>query len=110
VQEQFARPVRLVVEKRSFLILGDRQVDEPQLAVAHPRERLVDRDVAAANRFDLRPGEREPDFERFQFLVLVARAAVVERGFGRLDGGRCFGRYTRLLHLRHQGATTSGMP
>ena len=92
MQQQLARPVRLVVEVRRFLVGRDREVHEPQLAVAQARERLVDRDVAAADRLDLGARQREPDLERLELLVLVARAPVVERRFGRFRRALRFGR------------------
>src|SRR5215467_1375966 len=77
VQEKLAHALGGMVETAALQIFGDIGVDQPDLAA--PRIGIGFRDgrLAAAQRFDLRAGEREPGLEGLADLVVEARLAIV---------------------------------
>ena len=59
-------------------VLGDVQADEPGLALAHVRVRLLQRRLAVAQRLHLGPGQHEAGLDLVEEVVVVPRAAVVD--------------------------------
>src|SRR5205814_8176003 len=60
VQEELARPLRLVIQAVAALERGDVGSDQPRLAALHARVRVGEVDLASTNRLDLRAGQDEP--------------------------------------------------
>src|SRR5262245_49499616 len=77
VQEKLAHALGRMVEAASLQVFRDIGVDEPDLAA--PRIGIGFRDgrLAAAQRFNLGAGEREPGLERLADLIVEARLAIV---------------------------------
>ena len=79
MQQQLARPARLVIEAVGLQIFGDIGVEEPDLAALLARIALPDRRLAAAQRLHLGAGQRDAGLEGLADLVVEARLAVVGR-------------------------------
>ena len=77
VQQQFARPLRLMIETVGLQVFGDIGVDEIERAALLGRIALTDRTLAAAQGFDLRAGEHDARLEGLADLVGKARLPVV---------------------------------
>src|SRR6516225_4747548 len=77
VQEELAQALGGVVEAAALQVFRDVGVDQPDLAVTRIGIGFRDGRLAAAQRFDLCAGEREPDLEGLADLVVEARLAIV---------------------------------
>ncbi len=115
MEQQLARPVRLVVEVRRFLVRRDGEVDQPQLAVAQSREGFVDRDVAAADRLDLAAlSARRPPRAIRASRTRTARAGCRATARAPSRRGRPWPRRAPASSSprgsRHEATLTSGAP
>src|SRR5206468_3723474 len=86
VQQQLARPLRVVPSLLARLIRWDVHALDPDLAVSHAGERLRQRRSPAAERLHLGAGEGDARLEPLEDLVLVTCLAV--RADGPLAGVR----------------------
>src|SRR5262245_13250789 len=77
VQEKLAHALGRMVEGAALQVFRDIGVDEPDLAAARIGIGFCDGRLAAAQRFNLRAGEREPGLEGLADLVVEARLAIV---------------------------------
>ncbi len=77
VHQDLARPAGLVVELVRPLVLGDVAAQQPHFVAADARIGLLQRNLAAAQAFDLAPDENNSALQRLEDLVLEARAAVL---------------------------------
>src|SRR5262245_64845896 len=66
-----------MVEAAALQVFWNIGVDQPDLAAARIGVGLRDRRLAAAQRLNLRAGEREADLEGLADLVVEARLAIV---------------------------------
>ncbi len=78
MQEELARPVRLVVLAVALAVLGHVQADEPRLAVAHVRVRLLERRLSVSEGLHLGSGQHEAGLDAVEEVVVVPRSAVVD--------------------------------
>ncbi len=104
MNEQFARPLRYVIELVAPLVFRNIAAQEPQLAAAEPGVGLFQRYLAGSQAFDFAADQDNPALERVEHQVLVMRAAVlrdeplvvvlaIDRAFGSLFTlGGFFGR------------------
>src|SRR5437667_6873629 len=76
MEEQLARPSRLVVVPVSLLVWRDMRPDQPCLPLLDPGVRLGQVDTPGTDRLDLCSGERDAGLERLLDGELVAGAAV----------------------------------
>ena len=77
MQQQFARPLRRVIEAAGLQVFGDVGVDEPHLAFARIGIGFADGRLALAQRLHLGAGQRDAGLERLADLIVEARLAVV---------------------------------
>src|SRR5262244_3226472 len=77
VQEKLAHALGGVVEAAALQVFRDIGVDQPDLAATRIGIGFRDGRLAAAQRFDLRAGKREPGLEGLADLVIEARLAIV---------------------------------
>src|SRR5262249_48011074 len=77
VKEELAHALGCMVEAAALQIFRDIGVDQPDLAATRIGVGLRDRRLAAAQRFNLRAGEREAGLEGLADLVVEARLAIV---------------------------------
>src|SRR5690606_30671096 len=77
VEQQLARPLRLVVEAVAVAELGDVGVDQPSLAAAHFGVALGDRALARSQTLHLGARERDARLERLLDEILEPRAPVL---------------------------------
>src|SRR5215475_1541997 len=77
VKEELAHALGRMVEAAALQVFRDIGVDQPNLAAARIGVGLRDRRLAAAQRFNLRAGEREAGLEGLADLVVEARLAIV---------------------------------
>src|SRR5262249_32856405 len=89
LQQQLARPPRLVVLDVGLRILGDVAAEEPQLAVADAGVGLVERALVVPQALDFGPLEDDAALELVENVVFVRRLAVAgdDLGSARLGGG-----------------------
>ena len=77
VQQQFARPLRRMIEAARLQIFRNVGIDQPDLAAARVGIGFCDRRLAGAQRFHLAAGEHDAGLECLADLVVEARLAVV---------------------------------
>src|SRR5687768_14790123 len=92
VEEQFARPFRLVIVAIAVAELGNVGVDQPYLPVLHLGIAFGDRSLAEAKRLHLGAGEGDAGLVDVLDGIIVARPAIlgdhlllVERGRARAN-------------------------
>src|SRR3546814_9246663 len=77
VEQQFARPPRLVVEAVAVTELGNIAVDQPHLIALHLGVAFGDRSLAEPKRFDLCTLQCDPRLEYLLDRKVEARAPVL---------------------------------
>src|SRR6516162_6240849 len=77
VKQELAHALGRMVEAAALQVFRDIGVDKPDLAAARIGVGFCDRRLAAAQRFNLRAGEREAGLERLTDLIVEARLAIV---------------------------------
>src|SRR6266478_1186674 len=77
VKENLAHALGSVIEAAALQVFRDIGVDQPDLAATRIGIGFRDGRLAAAQRFNLRAGEREPGLEGLADLVVEARLAIV---------------------------------
>ena len=76
VQQQLARPLRLVVEAVGLQVFRNIGVDQPYLAVLGIGIGFRDRGLAVAQRLDLGAGQRNPGLNRIVDRIVETGLAV----------------------------------
>src|SRR5215472_6429303 len=77
VQQELADTLRRVVEATALQVFRDICVDEPDLTAARIGVGFRDRSLAAAQRFHLGAGKRDPGLEGLANLVVEPRLAIL---------------------------------
>src|SRR4051794_6129726 len=98
MQQQFSRPLGLVIEAVALEIFRNGGVDQPDLAVLGIGVGFRDRAFAAADRLDLGAGQRNADLDRILDRIVEAGLAIFRHdldrtfvlvGHGRQTCSRC---------------------
>ncbi len=76
VNEQLARPLRLVIHQVGLRVFVNVGSDQPQLPVANARVSFFDRNLRVANTLHFAADQRDPAFQLVDDVVLVPRFAV----------------------------------
>src|ERR1700730_11062085 len=77
VQQELARPARLMIEAVARGVFGDVGIDQPGLAALLGDIGFGDRAAPPAQRLDLGAGQRQPSLEGLLDEVVVPRLAVL---------------------------------
>src|SRR5690606_30727170 len=80
MEQQLARPFRLVIETVAVAELGNVRVDQPGLAILHVGVALGDRAAAVAQALHFGAGKRDPGLEHVLDEILEPRAPVLGDG------------------------------
>src|SRR4051794_26732333 len=93
MQQQLARPLRLVIEAVGLQIFRDVGVDQPDLAALGIGVGFRDRGLAVADRLDLGAGQRDAGLDRVVDRIVEPRLAILRDD---LDGALLFSGHFRL--------------
>ena len=77
VNQQLARPKRIVIVNVAVGIMGDVRILQPQFPRVGPDVRLADISLAGSNRLGFGAREGQPGLERLEDMVVVERTTIV---------------------------------